>query len=103
MRETRSYGSVRGVRSNPYPYRDPTPSPCEARLFGRSPLTTGNRRQPEAPNARESPLCGPPERHGGPSPHGQDRPQQSHRQLKERLSAVEFHTQPARPCHPPTR
>ncbi len=26
MRETRSYGSVRGVRSNPYPYRDsPTP------------------------------------------------------------------------------
>ncbi len=22
MRETRSYGSVRGVRSNPYPYRD---------------------------------------------------------------------------------
>jgi hypothetical protein len=26
MREIRSYGSVRGVRSNPYPYRDsPTP------------------------------------------------------------------------------
>ncbi len=23
MRETRSYGSARGVRSNPYPYRDP--------------------------------------------------------------------------------
>ena len=22
MRETRSYGSARGVRSNPYPYRD---------------------------------------------------------------------------------
>jgi hypothetical protein len=22
MREIRSYGSVRGVRSNPYPYRD---------------------------------------------------------------------------------
>jgi hypothetical protein len=26
MREIRSYGSVRGVRSNPYPYRD-TPPP----------------------------------------------------------------------------
>jgi hypothetical protein len=26
MRETRSYGSARGVRSNPYPYRD-TPTP----------------------------------------------------------------------------
>ena len=25
MRETRSYGSARGVRSNPYPYRDPIP------------------------------------------------------------------------------
>jgi hypothetical protein len=23
MREIRPYGSVRGVRSNPYPYRDP--------------------------------------------------------------------------------
>jgi len=27
MREIRSYGSVRGVRSNPHPYRDiPTPA-----------------------------------------------------------------------------
>ena len=25
MRETRSYGSARGVRSNPYPYRDAQP------------------------------------------------------------------------------
>lgn len=26
MREIRSYGSVRGVRSNPYPYRDTPPT-----------------------------------------------------------------------------
>ena len=33
MRETRSYVSARGVRRNPYPYRDsPPPSPCAARL-----------------------------------------------------------------------
>jgi hypothetical protein len=32
MRETRSYGSVRGVRSNPYPYRD-VPLPAQQRRF----------------------------------------------------------------------
>jgi len=26
MREIRQYGSVRGVRSNPYPYRDEAPT-----------------------------------------------------------------------------
>ena len=31
MRETRSYGSARGVRSNPYPYRDIPSTPCAAR------------------------------------------------------------------------
>jgi len=36
MRETRSSGSVRGVRSDPYPYRDSvTPMPEAAPLFGR--------------------------------------------------------------------
>lgn len=29
MREIRPYGSVRGVRRNPYPYRDPTPPDAE--------------------------------------------------------------------------
>jgi hypothetical protein len=39
MRETRSYGSVRGVRSNPYPYRDhPTPG-AEGTALRRTPLS----------------------------------------------------------------
>ena len=39
MREIRSYGSVRGVRSNPYPYRDrPTPG-----AVGTAPLFDGQR------------------------------------------------------------
>jgi hypothetical protein len=43
MREIRSYGSVRGVRSNPYPYRDiPIPMP-QAWLFRRSATLHGNR------------------------------------------------------------
>ena len=43
MRETRLYGSVRGVRSNPYPYRDiPLPMP-KAWLLQRSPALHGNR------------------------------------------------------------
>ncbi len=33
MREIRSSGSVRGVRRNPYPYRDPTSSAATA-AFG---------------------------------------------------------------------
>jgi hypothetical protein len=32
MREIRSYGSVRGVRSNPYPYRD-TLQPLRSSVF----------------------------------------------------------------------
>jgi hypothetical protein len=31
MREIRPYGSVRGVRSNPYPYRDIPPSAAKQR------------------------------------------------------------------------
>jgi hypothetical protein len=31
MREIRSYGSVRGVRSNPYPYRDQTTADAKHR------------------------------------------------------------------------
>jgi hypothetical protein len=40
MRETRSYGSARGVRSNPYPYRDSPYTPCAARLKTLTPETT---------------------------------------------------------------
>jgi hypothetical protein len=44
MREIRSYGSVRGVRSNPYPYRDiPLPVP-QAPSFRRSTALPVNQR-----------------------------------------------------------
>jgi hypothetical protein len=51
VRETRSHGSVRGVRSNPYPYRD-TPTPDAE---GSEELPT-----PKTPsrNTRTSPLNG---------------------------------------------
>jgi hypothetical protein len=42
MRETRSYGSVRGVRSNPYPYRDiphPGAEGTALLLVGQKPTT----------------------------------------------------------------
>ena len=47
MRETRSYGSVRGVRRNPYPYRDHSYSRC--RRHRSSPALVAAR---EAPRLR---------------------------------------------------
>ena len=37
MRETRSYGSARGVRRNPYPYRD-SPPPLPVRSTAKNPF-----------------------------------------------------------------
>src|SRR5271157_624083 len=37
MREIRPYGSARGVRSNPYPYRDPIPPAAKQRQVFSSP------------------------------------------------------------------
>ena len=42
MREIRPYGSARGVRSNPYPYRDPPLFRCEAPRFYISPYSSAN-------------------------------------------------------------
>jgi len=40
MREIRPYGSVRGVRRKPYPYRDTTPADAEgSAVFGMLVLT----------------------------------------------------------------
>ena len=39
MREIRPYGSARGVRSNPYPYRDTPLPPCAARPKNPNPST----------------------------------------------------------------
>ncbi len=44
MRETRPSGSVRGVRSDPYPYRDPTSSGAKHRV-----LTTRHTQEPACP------------------------------------------------------
>jgi hypothetical protein len=53
MREIRTYGSVRGVRSNPHPYRDYVTSAAKQRLPQRSTsLTVGEpplARRPRAP------------------------------------------------------
>ena len=66
MRETRSYGSARGVRSNPYPYRDiPTPRAQHGKILNLTPaahlrqagqpnLTSGSTRAQPLPVA-ESP------------------------------------------------
>ena len=42
MREIRPYGSARGVRSNPYPYRDHPSSGAKHRRFYISPYSSAN-------------------------------------------------------------
>ncbi len=42
MREIRPYGSARGVRSNPYPYRDHPSSGAKHRLAHISPYSNAN-------------------------------------------------------------
>jgi hypothetical protein len=52
MRETRSYGSARGVRSNPYPYRDNLPPGAGGTVKTHPPQTGLRERhtaQPETP------------------------------------------------------
>jgi hypothetical protein len=52
MRETRPSGSVRGVRSNPYPYRDnPPPDAVGGEILAFPPIPHSN----PAPKARTSP------------------------------------------------
>src|SRR5215472_3123677 len=57
MRETRSYGSVRGVSGDRHPYRDPPKEPARQRLYSPAP---GSRPQapadpqPPAPGHREA-------------------------------------------------
>jgi hypothetical protein len=57
MREIRSYGSVRGVRSNPYPYRDtPTPGSVGTALNrARAARQRSVRRFVSYPDRRETP------------------------------------------------
>jgi hypothetical protein len=56
VREIRSHGSARGVRSNPYPYRDtPPPDAVGGAAFGFPPIPHSN----PGPKARTSPLTVP--------------------------------------------
>ena len=74
MRETRSYGSARGVRSNPYPYRDTPINPMRS-MAGFSPHlqhgTFGKQNNPE-PHLRDHHHITPPwqDRHTASSGFG---------------------------------
>jgi hypothetical protein len=91
MREIRSYGSVRGVRSNPYPYRDiPTPDAEGSALliFPRYRTVTRLRRPEPTPSPWR-------DRHTGSGPGGSA----AHPGTQER----DRHSQTARPRHNPAR
>ncbi len=106
MRETRPSGSVRGVRSDPYPYRDNPYTPCAARQKTSNPATAlrehekatpsprPNRHTPRSGSAadqdRKAPLIGPGSR---PGSAGRNTPE----------SGTDRHPQTARPRHTPAR
>ncbi len=85
MREIRPYGSVRGVRSNPYPYRDMRKPDAEGSAKTLNPKTTfreGMNVTPTVPDSphspvrnrrqdrdRKAPLIGPGSGHGSAAPH----------------------------------
>ena len=59
MRETRSYGSARGVRSNPYPYRDTlTPRAQHGKKTSPPPPHSGSTKKPSltVPDSPHSPV-----------------------------------------------